>query len=180
MGTTVLDRTSTKDPLITVVTKIGRSRVKVSGEAHVTPLPASTKQQSHSHTLGAFSLFSFELFPETLTNIQTSFLYIVFAVMGGSGEKRVKGFQGKRGVPKGFLAIKVGQGEDQQRFVVPVIYFNHPLFMQLLKEAEEEYGFDQKGTITIPCHVEQFRNVRGIIDSEKSLLHHNHARCFGF
>ncbi|XP_022633544.1 auxin-responsive protein SAUR32-like [Vigna radiata var. radiata] len=100
--------------------------------------------------------------------------------MGGSGEKRVKGFQGKRGVPKGCLAIKVGQGEDQQRFVVPVIYFNHPLFMQLLKEAEEEYGFDQKGTITIPCHVEHFRNVRGIIDTENSLLHHNHARCFGF
>ncbi|RYR24136.1 hypothetical protein Ahy_B02g057636 [Arachis hypogaea] len=42
-------------------------------------------------------------------------------------------------IPKGFMAIKVGQGEEQQRFVVPVIYFNHPLFMQLLKEAEEEY-----------------------------------------
>ncbi|KAK7332711.1 hypothetical protein VNO80_29466 [Phaseolus coccineus] len=105
--------------------------------------------------------------------------------MGRSGEKRVKGFEGKKegfrgGVPKGCLAIKVGQGEDQQRFVVPVMYFTHPLFMQLLKEAEEEYGFDQKGTIAIPCHVEEFRNVRGIIDSEKSLLHHNHVRCFGF
>ncbi|KAJ4825433.1 Auxin-responsive protein saur32 [Turnera subulata] len=60
-------------------------------------------------------------------------------------------------VPKGCLAIKVGQGEEQQRFVVPVLYFNHPLFMHLLKEAEDEYGFDQKGTITIPCHVEEFR-----------------------
>uniref|UniRef100_A0A2P2MS50 Indole-3-acetic acid-induced protein ARG7-like n=1 Tax=Rhizophora mucronata TaxID=61149 RepID=A0A2P2MS50_RHIMU len=59
-------------------------------------------------------------------------------------------------VPKGCLAIKVGQGEEQQRFVVPVIYFNHPLFMHLLKEAEEEYGFDQKGTFTIPCHVDEF------------------------
>ncbi|TKY61220.1 Auxin-responsive protein SAUR32 [Spatholobus suberectus] len=86
----------------------------------------------------------------------------------------------KRGVPKGCLAIKVGQGEEQQRFVVPVMYFNHPLFMQLLKEAEEEYGFDQKGTITIPCHVEEFRNVRGMIDREKSLHHHHHIGCFGF
>ncbi|KAF5464516.1 hypothetical protein F2P56_014589 [Juglans regia] len=66
-----------------------------------------------------------------------------------------------RDVPKGCLAIKVGQGEKQQRFVVPVMYFNHPLFMQLLKEAEEEYGFDQKGTITIPCHVEEFRKRNG-------------------
>ena len=87
-------------------------------------------------------------------------------------------------IPKGFMAIKVGQGEEQQRFVVPVIYFNHPLFMQLLKEAEEEYGFDQKGTITIPCHVEEFRNVSGLIDREKSFHnhhhHHHHVGCFGF
>ncbi|KAK8485886.1 hypothetical protein V6N11_069301 [Hibiscus sabdariffa] len=80
-----------------------------------------------------------------------------------------------RDVPKGYLAIKVGsQGEEQQRVVVPVMYFNHPLFMQLLKEAEEEYGFDQKGTIVIPCHVAEFRNVRGLIDREMSLLHHHH------
>ncbi|KAL4325726.1 hypothetical protein GQ457_11G001800 [Hibiscus cannabinus] len=98
----------------------------------------------------------------------------------GSGEKSSRNFhlhhnQGKkqtRDVPKGCLAIKVGsQGEEQQRFVVPVIYFNHPLFIQLLKEAEEEYGFDQKGTITIPCHVQDFTNVRCLIDREKSLHH---------
>lgn len=79
-----------------------------------------------------------------------------------------------RDIPKGCLAIKVGQGEDQQRFIVPVLYFNHPLFMQLLKEAEEEYGFDQKGTITIPCHVQEFRHVQGMIDKEWSLHHHHH------
>ncbi|KAK9122264.1 hypothetical protein Syun_019881 [Stephania yunnanensis] len=84
-------------------------------------------------------------------------------------------------VPKGCLAVMVGhQGEEQQRFVVPVMYFNHPLFMQLLKEAEEEFGFDQKGTITIPCHVEEFRQVRGLIDQERSLTHHHHhyVGCF--
>ncbi|KAK2419428.1 SAUR auxin-responsive protein family [Trifolium repens] len=104
----------------------------------------------------------------------------------GSDEKSVLSYllHGKKqefkDVPKGCLAIKVGQGEDQQRFVVPVIYFNHPLFMQLLKEAEEEYGFDHKGPITIPCHVEEFRNIRGLIDREKSLHNNHHVRCFGF
>ncbi|KAJ1408376.1 Small auxin-up RNA [Sesbania bispinosa] len=93
----------------------------------------------------------------------------------GDGKK-----QEFKDVPKGCMAIKVGQGEQQQRFVVPVIYFNHPLFMQLLKEAEEEYGFDQKGTITIPCHVEEFRNVQGLIDRDKNLHHHHHVGCFGF
>ncbi|XP_074263444.1 auxin-responsive protein SAUR32 [Silene latifolia] len=83
------------------------------------------------------------------------------------------------GVPKGCLAIKVGQTiEEQQRFVVPVVYFNHPLFMKLLKEAEEEYGFDQKGTITIPCHVEDFRYVQGLIDQEKS-FNHGHGNGHG-
>ncbi|GMH00383.1 hypothetical protein Nepgr_002222 [Nepenthes gracilis] len=88
---------------------------------------------------------------------------------GGGSKKQ----QAAKDVPKGCLAIRVGQGEEPQRFVVPVIYFNHPLFMRLLKEAEEEYGFDQKGTITIPCHVEEFRYVQGIIDKERSLDHHH-------
>ncbi|XP_021280796.1 LOW QUALITY PROTEIN: auxin-responsive protein SAUR32-like [Herrania umbratica] len=111
----------------------------------------------------------------------------------GSGEKSLRNFHlhlphlhhhhhhGKKAakdVPKGCLAIKVGsQGEEQQRFVVPS-YTLTPLSLQLLKEAEEEYGFDQKGTITIPCHVEEFRNVRGLIDREKSLDHHHHVGCF--
>lgn len=90
-----------------------------------------------------------------------------------------------RDIPKGCLAIMVGQQgvEEKQRFIVPVMYFNHPLFMQLLKEAEEEYGFDQKGTITIPCNVEEFRQVQGMIDRERSFHHHHHhhhhvAGCF--
>lgn len=91
-------------------------------------------------------------------------------------------------VPKGWMAIRVG--EEQQRFVVPVVYLNHPLFVGLLKEAEEEYGFEHKGAITIPCHVEYFRHVQGIIDSdinrEVQPHHHHHGHhhfhlggCFG-
>lgn len=77
-------------------------------------------------------------------------------------------------VPKGFLAVMVGQGQEKKRFVVPLVYLNHPLFVQLLKEAEEEYGFDQKGPISIPCHVEQFQNVQRIIEGEQS----HHHLCF--
>ncbi|KAI4384867.1 hypothetical protein MLD38_002964 [Melastoma candidum] len=81
----------------------------------------------------------------------------------------------KLDVPKGCLAVIVGaDGEQQQRFVIPVIYLNHPLFLHLLKEAEEEYGFDQKGPITIPCHVSEFRNVQDSIDRECGPHHHHH------
>lgn len=88
----------------------------------------------------------------------------------------------KDNIPKGCLAVMVGQGEEErERFVIPVMYINHPLFMHLLKEAEEEYGFDHEGPITIPCHVEQFRTVQGIIDKENSPHHHHHHHhvwCF--
>ncbi|KAL1350310.1 hypothetical protein HN51_014418 [Arachis hypogaea] len=97
----------------------------------------------------------------------------------GMGKKRQ---EKERSVPKGCLAIKVGQeGEKQERFVVPLIYFNHPLFMQLLKHAEDEYGFHHNGgTITIPCHVQHFRHVQGIIHRDSLSNHRNSPRCFGF
>ncbi|GMP70708.1 hypothetical protein CsSME_00029443 [Camellia sinensis var. sinensis] len=82
-------------------------------------------------------------------------------------------------IPKGFLAIMVGQGEEQQRFIIPVMYLNHPLFMELLKEAEEEYGFDQKGPINIPCHVEEFRHFQDLVEKENSDHHHHHHHHHG-
>ncbi|GFP93693.1 indole-3-acetic acid-induced protein arg7 [Phtheirospermum japonicum] len=54
------------------------------------------------------------------------------------------------------------------------MYVNHPLFMDLLKEAEEEYGFDHDGPINIPCHVEEFRHVRGMIDKEAMTSSHSY------
>ncbi|KAI8546498.1 hypothetical protein RHMOL_Rhmol07G0122800 [Rhododendron molle] len=65
------------------------------------------------------------------------------------------------GVPKGHLAVYVGEKEDDaHRYLVPVIYFNHPLFGDLLKEVEEVYGYDHPGRIQIPCRVSEFENVQ--------------------
>ncbi|XP_077245101.1 auxin-responsive protein SAUR36-like [Tasmannia lanceolata] len=64
-------------------------------------------------------------------------------------------------VPKGHLAVYVGQKDDDfHRFLVPVIYFNHPLFGKLLKEAEDEFGYHHPGGITIPCRISEFENVQ--------------------
>ncbi|KQK17530.1 auxin-responsive protein SAUR32 [Brachypodium distachyon] len=68
--------------------------------------------------------------------------------------------------PKGCMAVRVvGPGEEEERFVVPVGYLKHPLFVALLKAAEEEYGFEQQGAITIPCGVDNFRRAQRIISS---------------
>ncbi|RWR80671.1 auxin-responsive protein SAUR36 [Cinnamomum micranthum f. kanehirae] len=70
-------------------------------------------------------------------------------------------------VPKGHLAVYVGQKDgDPHRFLVPIIYFNHPLFGQLLREAEEEYGFHHPGGITIPCQISEFESVQMKIAGE--------------
>ncbi|CAL1366477.1 unnamed protein product [Linum trigynum] len=106
---------------------------------------------------------------------------------GGGGKHHHHHFQihfphldlfGGGAAKKGRVAVMVGEeGEEQQRFVVPVIYINHPLFLRLLKSAEEEFDFHyHKGPITIPCHVEEFRNIQGLIDREtNNNLHHHHG-----
>jgi SAUR family protein len=96
----------------------------------------------------------------------------------GSSKMEARDFY-KLGVPRGCVAVCVGgEGEEQQRFVIPVVYINHPLFQKLLKEAEEEYGFEQKGTITIPCHVSDFQYVQCLIDQQQH--HHSHSISFCF
>ncbi|KAK4338291.1 hypothetical protein RND71_042778 [Anisodus tanguticus] len=67
-------------------------------------------------------------------------------------------------VPKGHLAVYVGEKKDDTcRIVVPVMFFNHPLFAELLREAEMVYGYNHSGGIQIPCRVSEFENVKSRI-----------------
>ncbi|CAF1698103.1 unnamed protein product [Brassica oleracea var. botrytis] len=58
-------------------------------------------------------------------------------------------------VPRGYLAVYVGP--ELRRFIIPTSYLGHSLFKVLLEKAEEEFGFDQSGALTIPCEVETFK-----------------------
>lgn len=59
-------------------------------------------------------------------------------------------------VPKGYLAVYVGEIK-MKRFVVPISYLNQPSFQDLLRKAEDEFGFDHPmGGLTIPCSEEIF------------------------
>lgn len=71
-------------------------------------------------------------------------------------------------VPKGFVAVYVGNNQEEQaRFVIPVLYFNHPLFFHLLQEAEQFYGFHQKGVLAIPCQISEFEYLQWHIDRRR-------------
>ncbi|KAL5713467.1 hypothetical protein ACHQM5_015538 [Ranunculus cassubicifolius] len=62
-------------------------------------------------------------------------------------------------VPKGHIAVFVGESQ-KKRFVVPLSYFNHSLFQDLLNQAEEEYGFNHPmGGLTIPCDEDTFLDL---------------------
>ncbi|EXC50771.1 hypothetical protein L484_000538 [Morus notabilis] len=59
-------------------------------------------------------------------------------------------------VPKGHIAVYVGEFQ-KKRFVVPIAFLNHPSFRELLKRAEEEFGFNHPmGGLTIPCREDTF------------------------
>src|SRR3954469_14897357 len=73
--------------------------------------------------------------------------------------KGKKVLSGNSNIPKGYLAIYVGE-EKKKRFVVPISYLHQPAFQQFLCKAEEEFGFNHPmGGLTIPCREEIFVNV---------------------
>ncbi|KGN44276.1 auxin-responsive protein SAUR71 [Cucumis sativus] len=60
-------------------------------------------------------------------------------------------------VPQGHVPVYVG--EEMERFVVSAHLLNHPVFIELLDKSAQEYGYQQKGVLHIPCHVLLFERV---------------------
>ncbi|CAF2146964.1 unnamed protein product [Brassica napus] len=87
---------------------------------------------------------------------------------------------GTNNVPKGHVAVYVGETYQMKRFVIPtdptphtlppplvipISYLNHPLFQSLLNLAEEEFGFDHPmGGLTIPCTEDYFTALASILN----------------
>jgi SAUR family protein len=67
-------------------------------------------------------------------------------------------------VPKGYLAVCVGV--DLNRFVIPTEYLTHQAFHILLREAEEEFGFEQTGVLRIPCEVSVFESILKMVEEK--------------
>nr|KYP68290.1 Auxin-induced protein 15A [Cajanus cajan] len=64
-----------------------------------------------------------------------------------------------RDVPKGYLAVYVGENE-KKRFMIPISYLNQPSIQDLLSQAEQEFGYDHPmGGLTIPCREDVFLDI---------------------
>ncbi|CAM0943866.1 unnamed protein product [Alopecurus aequalis] len=78
------------------------------------------------------------------------------------GEKKGK-------VKKGWLAVRVD--DDQRRFVIPIVYLYHPLFRRLLEAARDTYGYESAGPLRLPCSVDEFLCLRGLVERDTSSAH---------
>ena len=69
-------------------------------------------------------------------------------------------------VPSGHVAVCVGG--DSRRFLVRAAHLNHPVFHELLRQSEEEYGFPSTpGPGALPCCDEdRFLDVLRRVSSE--------------
>ncbi|XP_021900424.1 auxin-induced protein 15A-like [Carica papaya] len=55
-------------------------------------------------------------------------------------------------VPKGYVAVYVGDQDQKKRFIIPISFLHQPSFQELLCMAEEEFGYNHPmGGLTLPC-----------------------------
>ncbi|KAF3542331.1 hypothetical protein DY000_02010189 [Brassica cretica] len=83
-----------------------------------------------------------------------------------TGSKRTLSFTDVTAVPKGYLAVSVGK--EEKSYKIPTEYLSHKAFQALLREAEEEFGFQQAGVLKIPCEVAVFESILKIMEDNKT------------
>ncbi|KAK8582396.1 hypothetical protein V6N13_069174 [Hibiscus sabdariffa] len=125
----------------------------------------STKYQSLSHLL----LYSNSTlrFPHLNSLTKTMGFRLPRIVNAKPSLKRILSSSETTVMPKGHFAVYVGEAE-KKRFVVPISFLKHPLFQNLLSEAEEEFGFNHPmGALTIPCSEEAFIDLIVICNAQE-------------
>ncbi|XP_061345737.1 auxin-responsive protein SAUR32-like [Gastrolobium bilobum] len=70
-------------------------------------------------------------------------------------------FSRQKGVKPGHFVVITTQGWKPERFFIELGYLDHPDFVKLLKQAEEEFGFSQMGALSIPCEPDDLKRIIG-------------------
>ncbi|KAL1541458.1 auxin-responsive protein SAUR50-like [Salvia divinorum] len=71
--------------------------------------------------------------------------------------------------PSGSVAVYVGL--ERHRFVVPTRFLNFPVFVALLNQAEEEFGYQATGGIVLPCDAGFFGCIMDLLQKDEKNLH---------
>ncbi|MFS7978529.1 putative small auxin-up RNA [Helianthus anomalus] len=88
----------------------------------------------------------------------------IIRITGAKQKHKKKGSSGATDSPKkGHFVVYVG--EMHKRYVIPLSTLNHPLFRDLLRLAEEEFGFNNsEGGLKIPCSEDYFEGLVSLIN----------------
>ncbi|RWW01246.1 hypothetical protein GW17_00035730 [Ensete ventricosum] len=90
-----------------------------------------------------------------LSRVADSSLYC--PLQTAKGGQRVSKGEERRQVPEGHVPVCVG--EEMERFAVPAELLGRPAFLELLRRSAQEYGYEQRGVLRIPCPVPLFRRL---------------------
>ncbi|CAN1134710.1 Auxin-responsive protein SAUR62 [Linum perenne] len=71
-------------------------------------------------------------------------------------------------VKKGHFAVYTAV-EERKRFVVPLEFLNVTIFIQLLKQSEEQLGLPCDGPITLPCDPSFLEYLIGLFQHQRSI-----------
>ncbi|KAB2630900.1 hypothetical protein D8674_008419 [Pyrus ussuriensis x Pyrus communis] len=71
-------------------------------------------------------------------------------------------------VKEGHFTVFAVKGNEAERFVVKLESLSNPEFLRLLEEAKEEYGFEQKGALAVPCRPQELQKILQTCRRKKS------------
>ncbi|XP_037474741.1 auxin-induced protein 15A-like [Triticum dicoccoides] len=75
--------------------------------------------------------------------------------------RAVRRWRARRSASAPVSAGHVAVCADGARFMVRLAHLSHPAFLELLRQAEEEYGFPSgaSGPVALPCDKDRLRDV---------------------
>ncbi|GMI96597.1 SMALL AUXIN UPREGULATED RNA 48 [Hibiscus trionum] len=62
-------------------------------------------------------------------------------------------------VKEGYFTVVAVTRKETQRYVIELDNLTNPAFLSLLELAREEYGFQQKGVLCLPCRPQELQDI---------------------
>lgn len=74
-------------------------------------------------------------------------------------------------VPEGHVRVNVGK-DIVCKFEMEANYLNHPLFENLLRLSEEEFGYSYDGALRIACEIDLFQYLLHLLKTSNPSAHY--------
>ncbi|KAK6923654.1 Small auxin-up RNA [Dillenia turbinata] len=71
---------------------------------------------------------------------------------------------GRRSIaPKGHFVVYADTGNELKRFTLPISLLRTPLLQLLLEKAADEYGYNGRDGIVLPCDASTFQSLLDLL-----------------